>query len=314
MRPSTLRMLALVPTLVLLLFSGGASAQRCLAEMRAGFEAELFAQEATGRSAARLLRRATEILEPSLPPLQRVTSLPVERDDPDYETFSYLADRLLLLPFWQAETFSAEAWEVALTRLSSWFELPAPPNPALGDAPPTNGALLDALLGVIEGSNGAPQPVALLASDLSDGSRVAFWATLRNHGIYPRMVVLRPPEDALDLQNDLAGALARLSTCAVTLENYVYAPADTAERLFLATNESRMVIVGAVPPLELAIFEVPAGDETAYLSFRAHEVFNKERYTALFLGPGASVPTLLRLLPQLRTNMNPGEIIEFLGG
>lgn len=307
--PSALRAFAL---LLLLMVSGSASAQRCLAEMRAGFDAELFAEPATGRSAALLLRRATDLLEPSLPPMQRVLELPVERSDPDYETFSYLADRHLLQAPWEAEAFPAASWEVVLARVADWNGLPAP-SLTTGDAP-TNEQLLTSLLTLIEAVSTVSQPVALLASDDSDPSRVAFWATVRNHSIYPRMVVLHPPEDPLDLQNNLPEALSRLSTCATTIQNYVYAPADTAKRLFLATNESRMVVVGAVPPSAQEIYEVPAGDETAYLTFEAHEVHDKERYTALFLGPSIGIPTLLRLLPQVRTNMNPGEIIAFLGG
>lgn len=297
--------------LALLTLSGGAAAQRCADEMRAPFSEALLLEAATGRSAAKLLARATDLLEPSLPPLQRVLDLPVERGDPDYETFSYLADRLLLPPPWPADTFSAEAWEVALARMAGWYDLPAP---TFELEAPTNEDLLTSLFEIIEGSSTAPQPVALLAADLQDDARIAFWATLRNHGVYPRMIVLRPPEEPVDLRRNIGEALTRLSTCATTLENYVYAPADTAERLFLATNESRMVIVGGVPPLSQPIFEVPAGDETAYLTFSAHEVANNERYTALFLGPSVGIPTLLRLLPQVRTNMNPREIIDFLGG
>ncbi|ADI13949.1 hypothetical protein [Truepera radiovictrix] len=306
MRPP-LRLLALL----CLLLANLALAQRCEAEMRAPFSAELFPQPATGRSAAKLLQRALDLLEPSLPPLRRVIDLPVARDDPDYDTFSYLADRELLPHPWPAEAFSLEAWRVATARLADWYGLAAP---AFDEPAPSNEALLASLLELIEGASRAPQPVALLAADLRDGSRIAFWATLRNHGIYPRMIVLHPPEEPIDLRRNIGAALERLSTCATTLTNYVYAPADTAERLFLATNESRMVIVGGVPPLSQEIFEVPAGDETAYLTFRAHEVFGKERYTALFIGPSVGIPTLLRLLPQVRTNMSPKEIIDFLGG
>lgn len=242
MRPP-LRLLALL----CLLLANLALAQRCEAEMRAPFSAELFPQPATGRSAAKLLQRALDLLEPSLPPLRRVIDLPVARDDPDYDTFSYLADRELLPHPWPAEAFSLEAWRVATARLADWYGLAAP---AFDEPAPSNEALLASLLELIEGASRAPQPVALLAADLRDGSRIAFWATLRNHGIYPRMIVLHPPEEPIDLRRNIGAALERLSTCATTLTNYVYAPADTAEQLFIATNESRMVILATEPASE----------------------------------------------------------------
>ena len=75
-----------------------------------------------------------------------------------------------------------------------------------------------------------------------------------------------------------------------------------------------MVILAAEPPLPEAILETPPGDETAYLSFTAPEVADKKRYTALFLGPSVGFGTMLRLIPQLRTNMSPQAILRFIGG
>jgi len=295
--------------LLLALFSSG-FAQRCLGELEAGFPPEALAQQATGRDAARILERAVNLLEPVLPPMIRATDLPVEVGDPDYDTFEFLGDRRLLVPMWEADTFSQASWQIVLKRLSSWYELP---EPVFEEVTPTNAELIASLLPIIEGAARTLEPVALFAFDPQNSSNLAFWATIRNHGIYPRMIVMRPPEGPLDLRADVGGALELLSDCAVTLENYVYAPADTAERLFLATNEARMLAVSTPPPAE-EIIEVPPGEETSYLTFKAPEVADKGRYTALFYGPSVGVPTLLRLLPQLRTNMNPREIIAFLGG
>ncbi len=284
-------------------------AQVCADEMRAGFSANELAQPADGRRAAVLLKRAVALLEPSLPPLQRVTDLPVPADDPDRETFSYLADRGLLDLSWSAGAFSFDAWNAALGKVAGWYALPAP---TLNDRTPSGSDLVSSLEPILEEAGAYLDPVAVFAFDPADPARIAFWATLRN-GVYPRLIVVRPPETPINVQENVAGALAQLSDCVVSLQNYVYAPADTAERLFLATNESRMVVLATEPPSAQELFEAPPGNETAYLTFSAPEVADKERYTALFLGPSVGFGTILRLIPQLRTNMSPQAILAFIG-
>ncbi len=297
-------------TVLLSLILTTASAQRCYDEVREGWTLTDLSQPATGRSAAQLLRRAAELLEPSMPPLQRVSDLPVPADDPDRGVFSYLADRQLLTPMWLPGTFSADAWRAALAKVAGWYELPVP---SLGKASPSNNELLGTLTPIFDAAGTALNPVALFAFDPADGSRIAFWATLRN-GVYPRMIVVKPPGTPVDVRGDTAGALAQLGDCVVTPENYVYTSASTAERLFLATNASRLVILETLPPSPQFLLEAPAGLESSYLTFTAPEVADKVRYTALFLGPSVGFGTLLRLLPQLRTNMSPQEVITFLSG
>lgn len=289
---------------------GVTHAQGCSEALRAGLSANELAQPADGRRAAALLKRAVALLEPSLPPLQRVTDLPVAADDPDRETFSYLADRKLLSPAWSAGTFSFDAWAAALSTLAGWYELPVP---TLSDRAPSGDDLLRSLEPILESAGAYLDPVAIFAFDPADPSRVAFWAALRN-GVYPRLIVVHPPAEPVNVQEDVAGAMARLSDCVVTLRNYVYAPADTAEQLFIATNESRMVVLATEPPSPQELLEAPTGDETAYLTFTAPEVADKTRYTALFLGPSIGFGTMLRLIPQLRTNMSPQAILKFVGG
>ncbi len=285
-------------------------AQQCERELSAGFSANEFALPADGRRAAELLKRAVELLEPSLPPLQRVTDLPVPADDPDRPTFAYLADRELLSPNWSAGTFSFDAWTAALAKLASWYELPAP---TLRDRNPSGSDLIRSLEPILEAAGAYLDPVAIFAYDPADPARIAFWATLRN-GVYPRLVVVHPPTEPLNVSEDVTGAMARLSNCVVSLQNYVYASADTAEQLFIANNESRMVVLATEPPSAQELLEAPSGDETAYLTFRAPEVADKERYTALFLGPSVGFGTMLRLIPRLRTNMSPQAILDFVGG
>ncbi len=289
---------------------GAAQAQSCGEELRVGFGANELAQPVDGRRAATLLKRAVELLEPSLPPLQRVIDLPVTADDPDRETFAYLADRELLSPPWSAGAFSFDAWAVALGRVASWYELPAP---TLSDRNPSGSDLIRSLEPIFAAAGAYLDPVAVFAFDPADPSKVSFWATLRN-GVYPRLIVLRPPAEPVNVQEDVTGAMAQLGDCVVTPRNYVYAPADTAERLFLATNESRMVVLATEPPSSQELIETPPGSETSYLTFNNPEVADKTRYTALFLGPSVGFGAMLRLLPQLRTNMSPQAILRFVGG
>ena len=304
------RPLFVLAFLLIFLPMSTAAAQRCYDELSAGRSANDLALPVDGRGAARLLKRAVELLEPSLPPLVRVVDLPVPADDPDRETFSYLADRELLAPQWSAGAFSYDAWTFALTKIAGWYELPAP---ELTDTTPSTIDLMTSLEPVFEAAGPYLDPVAVFAFDPADPSRVQFWATLRN-GVYPRLVVVRPPDEPVNVQDDVRGAMARLSDCVVDVRNYVYAPADTAEQLFIATNESRMVILATEPASEQYLLEAPTGTEASYLTFQAPEVADKVRYTALFLGPSVGFGTLLRLIPQLRTNMSPQAILRFLNG
>lgn len=305
-----LRRLLVLAAFALLCPLSLAAAPRCYRELSAGRSENDLALPVDGRGAARLLKHAVELLEPSLPPLVRVVELPVPADDPDRETFSYLADRELLAPQWSAGGFSHDAWSFALAEIASWYELPAP---ELTDTTPSTTDLLASLAPILEAAGPYLNPVAVFAFDPADPSRVQFWATLRN-GVYPRLIVVHPPDGPVNVQADVRGAMARLSDCVVSVQNYVYAPADTAEQLFIATNESRMVILATEPPSEQYLLEAPSGTEASYLTFQAPEVADKRRYTALFLGPSVGFGTLLRLIPQLRTNMSPQAILRFLNG
>lgn len=295
---------------VMSVFLSATAQEPCYDEVREDLDPTMLVQEASGRSAAAVLKRVVELLEPSFPPLQRSVDLPIAADDPDRETFVYLADRRLLDTTWDPTTFSLDAWNGALAVVSSWYELPAP---VLEDAAPRNTELLASLEPILEEAGAALDPVAVFAFDPADPTKISFWATLRN-GIYPRLIVVHPPEAPINVQEDVEGAMAELSDCVVTISRYVYTNATSAQELFLATNESRMVVLAADPPASQELIEVPSGEETSYLTFTHPEVADTSRYTALFLGPSVGFGQLLGLLPQLRTNMSPQAILSFLGG
>ncbi|MBS3967490.1 MAG: hypothetical protein KGZ60_09590 [Truepera sp.] len=294
-----------------LLVAGWGVAQRCLPELRGDTDLGSLSQPASGRDAARYLRRAVELLEPVLPQLASAAA-PLSPEDPDYETVRLLAQHRLLPAEWQPEALPVTVWREMLGRLAAWYGVSIAPTFAV---PPTRWQLLSELSLLIARVGPSLKPVALVASDEHNRQRVAFWALIRNDSVYPRLIVVRPPFDRLretvSLQRGVAAVLPYLSTCANEVRRYIFAPAPIARRLFLANNEARMVIV-ELEPSSLEPWYVPEGEELAYLTFEHAALDGYQRFAALFIGPGPSLPTVLRLLPQLRTNMGPREIIDFV--
>lgn len=302
-------------TLVLLLVSWG-MAQRCLPELRGDVDVGSLSQLASGRDAARYLRRAVELLEPVLPQLASAAA-PLSPEDPDYDTVRLLAQHRLLPAEWQPEALPVTVWREMLRRLAAWYGVTFTPTFA---AAPTRWQLLSELSLLIARVGPSLKPVALVASDEQNSQQVAFWALIRNDSVYPRLIVVRPPFDRLragsdetvSLQRGVAAVLPYLSTCATEVRRYIFAPAPIARRLFLANNEARMVIVELEPSSLEPLRYVPEGEELAYLTFEHAALDGYQRFAALFIGPGPSLPTVVRLLPQLRTNMGPREIIDFV--
>ncbi len=294
-----------------LLFLGGtASAQICVSELRAALTDLSDVRPATGVDAALLLRRAVELVEPGLPPLRKLpdSRLPVAADAPHADTVRYLAERRLLPKGWTPEALDADTWAGMLNAFRAWYKLPAmtvrPPD-TLGPL------LLDASV-ALEDVSHAIRPAALLASDPGDRDRLAFWAIIWNWTVYPRLLVLRPRSD-VTLAQGPGAVLQHMGNCAVHVRSYVLAPEDTAKRLFLTTNQSRMYVVGSVPDRDGAWPRaVPEGDELAAFDFRAPEVQGLRLYTAVFEGPSVGVGTMFGLLTQLRTNVSPAHFLSFM--
>ncbi len=300
--------------LLILLSFGATFAQRCLSELQAGVPQNELADPATGRDAASFLKRAVDLLEPVLPPLFTVSDAPVSSEDASYSEVRFLAERGLLPGTWDADTLAPETWTEMVSSVAAWYDLDFTQEVA---AAPTKGQLLADLANLIERAAPQLEPVALLAYD-PQGGGVTFWAIIRNGGVYPRMIVQRPPAEGVDARRDTQRALSLLGSCVYSLSNYVSAPADTAQRLFLANSDAQMVIAQADPPIEGTVGQnliyVPEGEEAEVLRFEGPEADVYEQYAALFVGPSIGVPALLRIIPQLRTNMNPREIIAFVRG
>ncbi len=305
-------MTRLLTALLLSLLLSTTFAQQCLSELQADIPQNELSDPATGRDAALYLQRAVDLLEPVLPALFTIDDVPLEAEDADYEVVRFLAERGLLPATWEADSLSPETWTEMVSNVASWYNLSD--NLGISEevvAVPTKGQLLQDLAMLIEQAAPRLGPVALLAFD-PQGGGVNFWAIIRNDGVYPRMIVQRPPEEVVDARRDPSQALSLLGSCAYMLSNYVSAPADTAQRLFLSNSEAQMVIAQADPSAEEELIYVPEGEEAEYLRFANAATDEYAQYAALFVGPSIGVPALLRIIPQLRTNMNPREIIDFV--
>jgi hypothetical protein len=265
----------------------------------------------TGLEAAESLKRAVDLLEPVLPQLFSLPSdFAVMPDEAAYPVAKFLNERGLLDRDWRPEAFSAGVWQKMLNTFRNWYDLPE----VEVSEPLTRAAILSALEAVIAEVSPRLNPVALVASEPADRNKVAFWAIIRNDSVYPRMIVYRPPTVGVGLAEGVKAVLPRLASCALNPVNYLFAPADTARALFLSHNKSRMYVVGTSPEPIQGYSEVPEGEEADYLTFLSEDTLTYDAFSVVFAGPGAGPMTVLRLLPQVRTNMSPKQVLDFVIG
>lgn len=295
--------------LLVIAYTSPVIAQACIAELRADEGGTELQMLASGRDAVRYMARAVHLLEPVLPRFDVTDDLPVTAGDPAYEDARYLLERRLLPPSWQPDNIDATTWQTMLTRLGRWYDLnPVATTNDVGEL--TKRVIILTLADFISRAQQQITPVALIASSETNPNQIDFWAIIRNDGVYPRMIVVRPPISNINLQNGAAGVLPALSSCAAPINNFIFAPANVAQQLFLSTNQSRMIVASATPNnLQM---DVPSGKEIDFLVFNAPELDDTDSYAALFPGPTLGVGAILGLIPRVRTNMSPGEIIAFL--
>ncbi|HEX7021576.1 MAG TPA: hypothetical protein VF171_01885 [Trueperaceae bacterium] len=290
------------------LFCLGA-AQRCLSELQAGADTAYLSQPASGLDAASYLKHAVDLLEPALPPLPKTGAEDPLEAEPLSGTAEFLAERKLLPASWEPNELSAATWQFMLDSFAAWYGVAAP---AVSAEPLTRGELVAELAELIGRVAPTLEPVALVAAADDDPERIAFWSVIRNHGVYPRMVVVRPPGEGISLADGVREALPALANCAVPLKNYVFTLASTAQRLFLANSKAQMVIVQRYPATGEGLEYVASGKEASYFTFADPSLEGVISYAALFVGPGVPLMTILRIIPQLRTNMSPREILDFV--
>ena len=297
--------------LVVLLASSGAAAQICVSELRGALTDLSTDRPATGIDAALVLERAVKLVEPALPKMVVVHQVPVPKSSLHYDDVLYLAERRLLPASWRPDSIDAKTWQTMLDRFESWYKV-APFT--VHDPQRVSDLLLDGAT-MLDRVSKAIRPAALLASDPNDPNRIAFWAIIWNWTIYPRLIVLHPRND-VTLADGPKAVLSHMGNCAVHITSYVMAPAQDAARLFLATNQSRMYVVGSVPggPGSGMSWpkEVPTGKEIDTFAFRNPLVEKLDTYAAVFDGPEVGFRTVLGLLPKLRTNMSPTRFLSYM--
>jgi len=285
-----------------------AAAQVCRSELRSALANLEPARPATGVDAALILRRAVDLVEPALPALRGVGAVPIAEDHVGYPAVRFLQQRKLLPDGWSESELTAETWRAMLAAFLDWYGLTGP----LPDAPESAIDLVDDMATVLGRVAETIRPAALLASDPEDGNKLKFWAIIWNWTVYPRLLVVRPDAGA-DLGNDPRSILASLGNCAVQVDNFVTAPQETAKRLFLTHNDSRMYIVSSLPersgswPLEIA-----AGEELEAFDFSLAELGGVRVYAAVFDGPEVGFGTILGLMTRVRTNMSPMSFLSHL--
>jgi hypothetical protein len=291
---------------LLCLFLPFSLAQTCATELRGDLSDEALQEPATGGDVVTFMQRAMQLLEPALP---KLAYLPDDFAYLDNEAAVYVGTRGLLPATWEPDTLTNDVWQQLVGGLGAWYDL----EPSVSDDL-TRANLIATLDDLIIRASATLRPVALIASSQEDKSKVAFWAVIRNDSIYPRVIVYRPNHDSVSLQDGVAEVLPFLSTCAMRLENYIFASEDTARRLFLANNTATMYVAATQPETSADPNIVPTGEETEYFTFRASALEGYSAFAALFEGSGVGPMTLMRLLPQVRTNMNPAQVVKFVLG
>lgn len=302
--PRTLLAAFLVAGLALISF---ATAQVCQPDLWASLSSDARDRPPTGIDAARLLKRAVDIVEPALPPLQGVGELPLPTDHPDYRVVRFLAERKLLPDGWQPDELEAGSWSTMLKRFAAWYELPQVSR----ELPATTTDLVVQLSSLLAEVSNAIRPAALLATDPNDRNRTTFWAIIWNWTVYPRLLVVKP--DASLERSTPRDVMPRLSNCAVSVSAYISAPEETAKSLFLTHNDSRMYVVASEPQRPNSWpYEVPGGDELDAFVYRLAGLEGVNVYAAVFDGPDVGLVTLLGMMSRVRTNISPLALSRYL--
>jgi hypothetical protein len=296
--------------LVMFIFPSSLS-QTCATELRADLSDEALQETATGTDAVVFMQRAMQLLEPALP---KLAYLPNDFAYLDNDAAVYVGTRGLLPANWQPDTLTLGVWQELIQGLAAWYDL----EPEISDDL-TKAGLLATLENLVTQAAATLRPVALVASSQEDENKVSFWAIIRNDSVYPRIIVYRPSADpvgfdSVGLQEGVAKALPLLGNCAMPLQNYIYASEDTARRLFLSNNTATMYVAATKPETSADPNIVPEGEEIDYLTFNTVALEGYSAFAALFEGSGVGPMTVMRLLPQVRTNMNPAQVIRFVLG
>ena len=297
--------------LILLFFITGLNAtvaQQCINELSAGLSDEMLLEPATTRVASRLFKQAVELLEPAMPPFDDVYLTLLNPDDPDYSVLKYLADRQILPENWQDGELDPQLWRAMLLKVVQWYDV-LPINVSREGL--NNQQLIDNLSTLIDRASETISPLILAGVNSQQDNDFSFLSILRNDPPYPRLIVVKPVEE-IDISQSFENIFTYVGNCASKFSNYVYGPSPAARQLFLTHNSSSMYVFKTDATGLENWLEVPQGQEVAYLEFINADVANLNYYAALFNGSGPNIFTLMQIVPQLRTNMSPRAIIQFV--
>lgn len=301
-------MLRSILLLVLFLGPSAGFAQMCADELGAVLADSDTPDHVSGVEAVRVFRAAIELIEPALPRMVIGPEPGMPRSEPGYGDARYLLDRSLLPAAWRPEELSRPVWQEMVRRFLAWYGL----DPLRVSDPVDEAAFLADVSRVLESASAAVRPAALIAFDPGDRDRIAFWGLIWNWTVFPRLIVQRP-QPGVSLAGGVEAVLPLLGTCAIRPTGFVSAPEETATRLFRSTNTAHMVLVGAAPLDENRLpYQVAEGEELAVFGFRHPEVADLDLYSAVFVGPRVHPASLLRLLPQVRSNLSPRALLRHM--
>ena len=252
-----------------------------------------------GVVAVELLSAAVRVVEPAMRPLHG-PRWPIPEGERGAEAASHLA-RIGLLPSgWSLETHDLDAWQAMHERFAQWYRVP----PATVAGGGREGMLAD-MLATLGAVSEAVRPLAVFATGPDD--EVTFFLLIWNWTAQPRLLLFDPPPGLRLAEGRGAerahDVLEAMSSCALRLESFAYAPEDIAITLFGQQGESFFRVIGSEPPdADLpAIFEAD----------RLRQVFRFEDpaldgvrvVSGGVEGPNVGVGSVLRLLAAVRTNL-----------
>jgi hypothetical protein len=298
-RPATARCRALAFGIAFALFvtaSAAASSNLCSLESMA-----VHGDDPMGPIVVQAVADALRTLEPSLPRTRLLGRAVDDAADGVERDVRYLAERGLLPSSFDPSALDEASWQVLVEALLAGYGLP----PLRVEEQITSETLEAELDAVVARILAVIRPVVLLAWDPDDDDRIAFVGLVLNWSPYPRLVVMRPPDGwtMSDGARELAG---RVSLCGAAVRDWVSAPAPVARALFVQhADDAPMYLVGSDPERDGWPYRVPAGEEIAVFAFEHPEVADLERFSAVFAAEPLGIMHVVRLLPQVRTNLSP---------
>lgn len=306
-------------TFILLIIPQIAFSQVCYEELTQDLDLNTLSEVATGHDAAVLMKRALEIIEPAMPPFQAGIDdyqalSQVDPEDPNYELYKFVSHRFLLPNSWNPGEIGKDPVHRMFKRMHGWYKLPDPREPTQWY---TKQEIINDILTTFEllKDAGKNEGVAIIAGKDRAANELSFLSLVRLTGPYPRMLVYNPPRDeVIDINSSLTNVFPYLENCLYELDDYIYANATTAQKLFITNNQSQMYILNTEPKVMDGVYLVPQGQEIDYFEYTADVLQGSDRFVALFDGPTPNPFTIARLMSSVRTNMTPNEAINFFLG